>query len=131
MSKHWNRYTPTYNSGTSRLVAHLGGEYNFQRVDDKSADQTLTMDSHEFMAHAEFTLRLSALWSAGIGAHYLDISSEQRLRGTTRATHAQDSHEHYYSSARLELNAGGDGAIGVTVHKGALDGYALYFQRRY
>jgi hypothetical protein len=112
-----------------RLNATLTATYLYQRVKDSNADQTVTQEWHQPQLDLVLNWRLSRAFALVLGGQYGRIDVDEKLGGAVERTVTLHRKSTLGYRAGLDMDVGGDGHVGVLVHRAIGDGVDIYFQQ--
>jgi len=112
-----------------RLNATLTAAYLYQRVKDSNADQAVTLEWHQPQLDLELNYRISRAIGLLLGGQYGRIDADEQLSGNINQTISLHSGPTLGYRAGLDMDVGGDGHVGVLVHRAIGDGVEMYFQQ--
>jgi hypothetical protein len=112
-----------------RLNIMLTATYLYQRVKDSNADQAVTLEWHQPQLDLELKYRISRPIGLLLAGQYGRIDADEKLSGSIDQTITLHSGPTLGYRAGLDLDLGGDGHVGMLVHRSIGDGVEIYFQQ--
>jgi len=113
----------------SRLTATLTATYLYQRVKDSNADQAVTLEWHQPQLDLKLKYRINRSIGLLLGGQYGRIDADEKLSGNINQTISLQNGPTLGYRAGLDMDVGGDGHVGVLVHRAIGDGLEIYFQQ--
>lgn len=116
---------------SSALAFFAGARYLYERTDDSTAVQEVTLSWTT--AYAEAGLALTALRAARFyaGINYGELDGEERARGAITATRDLSADDAAGAVAGFEVTLDQDGYVGLVARSGFHRGAGIYFGRRF
>ena len=111
------------------LIATLTATYLYQRVKDSNATQSVTQEWQQPQLDLSLNWRLSRAVTLVLEGQYGRIDVDEKLSGAIYRTVTLHRNPTLGYLAGLDLDVGGDGHVGVLVHRAIADGVELYFQQ--
>ena len=112
-----------------RLNVTLTATYLYQRVKDSNTDQTVTLEWQQPQLDLALIYRISRPIGLLLGGQYGRIDADEKLSGSIDQSITLQRGPTLGYRAGLDVDLGGDGHVGVLVHRAIADGVELYFQQ--
>lgn len=116
---------------TQRIRAMLTGTYLYQRVKDSNADHSVTLEWQQPQLDLDILWRATRQVEIFLGGQYGRVDADEKIRGTVNQTLTLHSGPTLGYRAGLEFDLGGDGQVGILLHRAIGDGVEIYFQRQF
>ena len=113
------------------LNVTLTATYLYQRVKDNNADQTVTLEWQQPQLDLELEYRIGGQISLLLGGQYGRIDVDEKLSGNVDQTVTLQSGPTLGYRAGLDIDVGGDGHVGMLIHRAMGDGVEIYFQQQF
>ena len=114
-----------------KLAVTLTGTYLYQRVKDSNTNQTVTLEWQQPQMDLDVKLRISGQIALMLGGQYGRIDVDETITGSIDRTLTLKNGPKPGYQVGLEFDLGGDGQVGMLVHRVIDDGVEIYFQRQY
>ena len=114
-----------------RFTVALTGTYLYQRVKDSNADQTVTLEWQQPQLDLDLLWRITQRVALSLGEQYGRIDVDEKIKGTVDRTVTLHAGPTLGYRAGLEFDLGGDGQVGMLLHRAIGDGVEIYFQRQF
>lgn len=116
---------------TRRVNAMLTGTYLYQRVKDSNAAQAVTLEWQQPQLDLDILWRATRQVGFLLGGQYGRVDADEKISGAVNQTVTLHSGPTLGYRAGLEFNLGGDGQVGILLHRAIGDGVEIYFQRQF
>lgn len=109
----------------------LTATYLYQRVKDSNATQDVTLEWQQPQLDLDVKYQIARQMNLLLGGRYGRIDADEKVSGAVNQTLTLKSGPTLGYRAGLEFDLGGEGQVGLLLHRAMGDGLEIYFQSQF